>query len=91
MLSMGDFIPHALSGDGSVVLGNEHDASEAGMIWDPVNGSRIFRDVLVSEYGLEEILSGWSNNIEPAAISPDGLKIVGWGSTRALPELFWLI
>ena len=76
---------HAVSGDGSVVVGmvsgRQYPFEFEAFIWDKVNGMRYLKDVLVNGYGLD--LTDW--HLEDATgISYDGTKIVGT-CTKAIP------
>lgn len=66
---------YAVSEDGSVIVGTSYDGGGA-FVWDPVNGMRALRDVLIGDFGLD--LAGWwlarANDI-----TPDGHTIVGDG------------
>jgi probable HAF family extracellular repeat protein len=68
----------AVSGDGSVVVGH---ADFGAFIWDPKNGFRNLRTVLVDDYGLADALEGWTLGTAED-ISADGTTIVG-GATGA--------
>jgi hypothetical protein len=51
--------------------------SEA-FIWDPTNGMRNLRDVLVNDFGLGAALAGWTLT-DARGLSADGTTIVGFG------------
>ena len=62
------------SADGRVIVGK---GLSGALIWDPVNGTRDLRDVLVNECGLD--LTDWTLT-EATGISHDGMVIVGYGN-----------
>ena len=67
----------ALSGDGSVVVGDSWSASgQEAFIWDAGNGIRSLRALLVDQYGLD--LTGWTLT-SANGVSDDGQTIVGTG------------
>jgi probable HAF family extracellular repeat protein len=66
-------IARAVSGDGNVVVGR---ADFGAFVWDPKNGIRSLKTVLVDEYGLGDALDGWSLDTAED-ISADGTTIVG--------------
>jgi uncharacterized membrane protein len=74
-----------VSGDGSIVVGvagtganpDTTIADQEAFIWDEAHGMRLLEDVLV---GLGLDLTGWELN-QATAISDDGLRIVGFGSS----------
>jgi hypothetical protein len=72
---------HGISGDGYTIIGAYQPAQAGGslaFIWDPQNGMRKLRDVLVNDYGMGTALTGWS--LQSAdAISADGMTISGYG------------
>ncbi len=76
---IGDFTALALSGDGSVIVGEQFPwvgGPGGAIIWDEMNGARNLRDLLQADYGLD--LTGWE--LESASdISADGTVIVGHG------------
>ena len=65
-------IPDAVTGDGSVIVGND-------VYWDAASGLRTIRDALVNDYGLGRELAGWKN-LNARDITDDGRAIVGRGS-----------
>jgi probable HAF family extracellular repeat protein len=78
----------AVSADGSVVVGSATILERrAAFIWDPINGMRDLRAVLMNDYGLD--LAGWWLD-EATGISADGKTIVGNANGRVwlavLPE-----
>ena len=94
----GDFssIVFGTSADGSIAVGNSlTDLGEEAFIWDPINGMRNFRDVLVNNFNLD--LTDWTltNGVAVSAngqtvtgtgINPDG-EIEGWVVTfTPVPE-----
>jgi probable HAF family extracellular repeat protein len=72
----------AASADGSIVVGWSNTGGpvlEEAFIWDPLNGMRNLRDVLIAQ---GDDLTGW--RLEQATgISADGTTIVGWGRNPA--------
>lgn len=67
-----------VSGDGSTIVGVSWETGPPiTVIWDAVHGSRDLKEVLENQYGLD--LTGWSLEGR-AAISDDGLTIVGTGT-----------
>jgi hypothetical protein len=63
----------AVSADGNIVVGR---ADFGPFIWDPRNGFRNLRTVLVEDYGLGDALAGWRlDSVED--ISADGTTLVG--------------
>ncbi len=67
----------ATSGDGSIVVGTgTTDTGSEAFVWDRLNGMRNFRDLLVSNGGVD--LTGWILRAA-TGISDDGRTIVGWG------------
>jgi len=77
----GDFVNAAfgVSGDGSVIVGFAlGELGPAAVIWDAASGLRNLHDVLVNDYGLGDVLAGWT--LETAnGVSADGSSIVGDG------------
>lgn len=67
----------AVSADGSVVVGASNGASGA-FVWDATRGMRSLRNLLVTEYGLGEELTGWYLS-DALGISADGTVILGYG------------
>lgn len=89
---------HAVSADGRLVGGG---GPNGAFIWDGINGTRLLKDVLTNESGLD--LTGWT--LEYATgISADGSTIIGFGtnpngyteawaanlSAVPIPATFWL-
>jgi probable HAF family extracellular repeat protein len=66
-----EFIPSAISGNGSVVLGGV-------IIWDAEHGTRRLQEVLIHEHGLAAAMAGWAG-LEATGISTDGRVLVGSG------------
>jgi uncharacterized membrane protein len=64
--------------DGVLLNWGESGPNIDATIWDPVNGLRNLKTVLVEELDLGEDLEGWSL-IRGNGISADGLTIVGFG------------
>lgn len=88
----GRFFSQALgvSADGSVVVGRGNSSSSLGdeaFIWDETNGMRSLQNLLESE-GID--LAGW-NLLNAAAISNDGLSIVGTGINPGGNREAWLV
>jgi uncharacterized membrane protein len=80
-LTGGNFSSQAFgtSADGSVVVGFGISGSgPEAFLWDSPNGMRNLEDVLTSDYGLGNSLTGWRLD-RATGISPDGLTIVGYG------------
>jgi uncharacterized membrane protein len=70
---------HGVSADGSIIVG-EGDVPRKSFIWDEVHGSRYLFDVLRSEYGLGEALTGWNEVMfHVRGVSGDGRTITGMG------------
>lgn len=81
-----DETAYAVSGDGSVVVGESGDRA---FIWDEENGMRDLRVVLIDEYGLD--LEDWFL-ARATGISADGLTISGYGSNDPLDGLqSWIV
>lgn len=81
---------YGVSGDGSIVVGeSDADGGRIAFLWTRDAGMRSLRDVLIDEYGLDE-LSGWT--LESAyAISDDGNRIVGSGRNPQGGQVGWLV
>jgi probable HAF family extracellular repeat protein len=80
-----------VSGDGSIIVGSGNPTNSLrAMIWDEGNGMRNLRDVLVNDYGLGTVLTGWLL-IEANAISTDGNYIVGLGVNPTGGTEGWLV
>lgn len=78
----------AASADGSIIVGMGYGASGyAAFIWDPVNGLRDLRSVLVKELGLD--LSGWVLT-SATGVSADGATIAGFGTNPSGSGEAWL-
>lgn len=84
LIDLGDFVPSAISDDGSIIVGTARDFSELGqtcaVIWDGVHGIRPLYDALQSDYGLD--VNGWTLN-EALDVSANGTVIVGSGINPA--------
>jgi probable HAF family extracellular repeat protein len=81
---------YAVSADGSVIVGDSFDNSEGvgiAFIWDPVQGMRSLRDVLIGEYGLD--LTGWTLTTANG-ISADARTIVGTGLNPSGQNEAWI-
>jgi probable HAF family extracellular repeat protein len=78
-----------VSGDGSIVIGYSSGSypAEIAFIWDPVNGMRPLRDVLVNEFGFD--LAGWTLQ-RAESISEDGTVIVGTGINPQGRQRGWI-
>lgn len=93
---LGLFMPLAVSGDGSVVVGGIGGAcgincfsGPGAVIWDAQHGTRLLRDVLIDDYGLGDALA--NQFLEHASfISADGLTIAGFGD-RTKNQGSWLV
>jgi uncharacterized repeat protein (TIGR01451 family) len=72
-------------------VGFSQNAANAGqitaLIWDPTNGSRSLRDVLISDFGLGTELAGWTLT-EATDVSDDCSVIVGTGIGPSGPAGF---
>ena len=95
MVSLGD-LPGDLvrggafgvSADGSVVVGQGHtDGNFHAFIWTAGTGMRNLRDVLVNDLGLTN-LTDWRLQ-RAAAISADGLTVVGFGHNPSGQVAAW--
>jgi probable HAF family extracellular repeat protein len=87
MTSLGDLpggptnsVARAVSANGARVVGEGHTAAanSVAFVWDPVNGLRNLRSVLVTDFGLASELAGW-DLLSATGISGDGSVIVGSG------------
>jgi len=69
-----------MSADGSIIVGASTppitDFTQA-FIWDETHGMRNLREVLINDFGLDELLS-W-DLVGALGISDDGNTIAGWG------------
>jgi hypothetical protein len=86
MLGLGDLAgnffqsrANAVSGDGSVIVGQGYGFLPEAVVWDFVHGLRQFGDVLVDEYGLPHDLGGWRHLTSITSVSADGLTFGGYG------------
>lgn len=69
----------AVSFDGSLVFGNLLDSSEnsiGSFVWDDINGTRLLKDFLEDDYGID--LTGW-NLMSVSATDASGNIITGYG------------
>lgn len=84
--------PEAVSGNGSVVVGNyiTPDGHFRAALWDNVHGARDLQDALITDFGLGAQLSGW-HLIDATGISPDGRSIVGDGDDPTGQVESWLV
>jgi probable HAF family extracellular repeat protein len=65
-----------VSGDGAFVVGRSRNFG--AFLWDAEHGMRSLQDVLVNEYGLGTVLTGWTLT-DASFISDDGTTLVGNG------------
>lgn len=70
-----------VSDDGRIVIGYvvTSTADYESFVWDSIHGMRSLRDVLASEYGMEEQLTGWTLNFAEG-MSNDGRVVFGNGT-----------
>jgi probable HAF family extracellular repeat protein len=77
-----------VSADGSVVVGvSEGGKGPEPFIWQEPGGMRSLQDVLVGDCGLD--LTGWRLE-HAAAVSGDGLTVVGYGTNPAGETEGWI-
>jgi uncharacterized membrane protein len=78
-----------VSEDGAVVIGHCPGTypSATAFVWDPMNGMRALRDVLVNDFGFD--LTGWTLQ-RAEGISDDGTVIVGTGINPQGRERGWI-
>jgi len=83
-------VAYDVSSDGSVVVGFSRiaDFSFKAFIWDPNNGMRNLKEVLVNDHGLD--LTGWTLT-RARGISDDGLTIVGTGYNPSGDTEAWIV
>src|SRR5687768_4968155 len=84
---------HAVSGDGSIVVGDSHTGADAmagdeAFIWEAAHGFRNLKEVLLMEHSLD--LRGWTLS-SAYGISDDGTTIVGAGENRAGQYVGWIV
>lgn len=83
---LGQSIAHAVSFDGSVIVGEAqthlmertYDNGYEAFIWDEADGMRSLTQVLVDNFGLGQELRGWTLS-NASSVSDDGTVITGWG------------
>lgn len=83
-------IATAVSFDGSLVFGNSFDASwndNGAFVWDEINGTRLLKDFLQNDYGLN--LNGW-NLLSVSATDASGNIITGYGINPAGQGELWI-
>ena len=73
-----DIYPYGVSGDGSTIVGwwvdvNNHNRP---FMWDEEHGIRDAQDALIADYGMADLLDGWTL-VDIMDISADGLTLVG--------------
>lgn len=78
MVDLDFTVARAVTGDGQTVVGEGDDGfgETEAVIWDPTNGRRRLKDVLVADFGLGQALAGW-DLISARDISADGRTIIG--------------
>jgi probable HAF family extracellular repeat protein len=81
---------NGVSGDGRIVIGNGHTASieDVAFVWDPLNGIRDLRQVLMDEYQMD--LSAWLLR-GATGISADGRTVVGYGTNPQGTTEGWMV
>jgi len=86
-LDGGSFISYALdvSNDGRIVVGHGYPAGARAFIWERGVGIREVQDVLL-DHGIDITAMGWRHLQSAAAVSPDGLTIVGYGAGPNGPD-----
>lgn len=80
-----------VSADGSIIVGWGKSRSRSGeraIIWDAANGMRLLKAVLEHDFCLD--LTGWNHLPRAAAISDDGLVIVGNGVVDGGNSQAWI-
>jgi hypothetical protein len=80
MTGLGGFRAIAVSGDGSVIVG-ERSSGYPAFIWDKQHGTRDIEYVLAMDYGITPLVLE-----SPCAISEDGTTIVGLS-----PDYSWIV
>ena len=82
----------AVCEDGTLIVGRGRTASGwETTIWDPINGMRDLRTVLIEEYGLESELMGWTLT-RATDISANGRVIVGYRQNdTTMVEEGWIV
>lgn len=85
IVDLGDFVPNAISDDGSVIVGM-HTVQPTDLpppiafIWDPIHGARDLQSILETDFNLD--LEGWDLR-NATDVSADGTVIVGYGINPA--------
>ncbi len=89
--SVGSSIATAVSGDGSVIVGDHMNGSHP-FIWDAAHGMRDLLDVLTDDYGLGSQI-GQLELQHVSGISADGQTITGTGIVRndVDPDVAWVV
>jgi probable HAF family extracellular repeat protein len=85
-------LAHGVSANGSVVVGVSGSGAGKAFIWDASNGMRSLKDVLSELLSPADraTLDGWTLDTA-AAISADGLTIVGYGRNPSGNEEAWAV
>jgi probable HAF family extracellular repeat protein len=82
---------NALSGSGEIAVGEATiGSSSVAAIWEAGYGTRDLRALLVGQYGLGSVLSGWTLTTA-YGVSADGLRIVGEGINPQGGREAWLV
>jgi probable HAF family extracellular repeat protein len=91
MVGLGDLpgglhssVAHAISADGSTIVGFSSGDPGGAFIWDEEHGMRDLKVLLEDEFGFD--LSEWSRLTTAHGISDDGQTIVGGGSRGSVTE-----
>jgi hypothetical protein len=80
----------AVSFDGSLIFGNLLDASDdniGAFVWDEINSTRLLKDFLEDDYGLN--LTGW-NLLSVSATDASGNIITGYGINPQGQSELWI-
>lgn len=78
---------HAVTGDGHIIVGQ---SGARPFWWDGRRGLRDLRELLESEYGMQESLRGWRLE-SVTVISADGRVLAGQGVNPAGEPEGWII
>jgi hypothetical protein len=81
-----------ISDAGDVAVGGtaDSDGNASAIVYDPRSGTRSLQNLLLTEYGLDRELEGWT--LEDArVISANGLTIAGVGTSANADDTFWLV
>jgi probable HAF family extracellular repeat protein len=79
---------NAVSEDGSVIVGSSSSANGTeAFLWSNTDGMQSLRDLLIASGATG--LAGWTLT-EAAAVSADGLSVVGWGKNPDGNEEAWV-